>query len=522
MHREMRTWNTQIPESPERLDPVLRIMLQLYASQLAKIDSRMDKLWDVASDALLKSLYPECKRWPVPSYTVMHCDPIDPVVSIDPHTRFYYREKREGGQTFFFSAQREEKLVKAVLKQALLRVGSTVVDISPPVEGTPLRPPILELPFSRSTPGQIYLAIEHGDHAGNFAGSPVFLKGNDDVLNQTRWAKWYPSAASGQFYEDSGFCPGAECNIEDIISTGRTDSNDWGGLRSCADLFDQLENQFVIVPEAFANTWEIGPADPELSQLMTQSGIPGTPGTERCHWIRIDLPQGGDKRLLSAPLEVYFGAFIATNKNELTLFKHTGGNRVVEIELPESIDNVLDITTVVDSSGRDYLPHHIVKPGSTSGAYSLEDRDNRLVLWFDFSSTIETPPESLTVTYSVTAGTDANGIEAGQISDLYENHPGIAEAINLVPAGGAIPAKTEKQIVTEVSARLRSRDRALSFQEIGRWSTSFDPRIKGAQCVNGVERGPRGVHRCIIVTARVSAADFYSDDELERLLDLLA
>jgi hypothetical protein len=517
MHRELRVWNPQIPESPERLDPILRIVLQLYSNQLAKIDSRVDRLWDVASDSLLKSLYPECKRWPVPAYTVMRCEPVDPTVNIDPHTKFYYREKREGGQTFFFSAQREEKLVKAELKQALLRVGSTVVDITAPREGTPARPPIQELPFGKTTPGQIYLAIEHVDQPGDFANSPVFLRGNDDVLNQLRWAYWYPSSSSGAFYEDSAFCPGLTCSIDDMISTGRSDSSDWGGLRSSADLFKQLESGFAIIPEAFANTWEIGPREPELAELMTGSGIPALPDGDRFYWIRLDLPQGGDKRQLSLPLEAHFGAFIATNKNELTLFKHTGGNRVVEIELPEPIDHVLDVTSVVDSSGRDYQPHHVVQPGSSAGSYSFEDRENKLVLWFDFSSTIEAPPESLTVTYSITAGVAANGIEAGQITDLYENHPGIAEVENVISAGGAIPAKTEEQIVTEVSVRLRSRDRALSFSEIARWATGFDPRISNARSENGIQRSSGGVRRCIVVTVSVSGSDFYSDDELNLL-----
>jgi hypothetical protein len=101
MHRGMRAWNTQIPESPERLDPVLRILMQLYSHQLAHIDQRVEHVWSAAANSLIRSLCPECLRYPVPAFTVMQCDPLDPVVEVDIHTRFFYKERREGGQTFF-------------------------------------------------------------------------------------------------------------------------------------------------------------------------------------------------------------------------------------------------------------------------------------------------------------------------------------------------------------------------------------------------------------------------------------
>ena len=67
MHRELREWNPEIPESPERLDPILKILLQLYAHQLSKIDNKMEQVWQVATGSLIRSLSPESMRWPVPA-----------------------------------------------------------------------------------------------------------------------------------------------------------------------------------------------------------------------------------------------------------------------------------------------------------------------------------------------------------------------------------------------------------------------------------------------------------------------
>jgi hypothetical protein len=517
MHRELRAWNPQIPESPERLDPVLRLLLQLYSKQLAEIDGRIDMVWDVATNSLIRSLCPERMRWPVPAFTVIRCDPVDPVVEVDPHVKFFYKETREGGQTLFFSTLKTEKLISASVKHIILRVDDTLVDLSP-LTGEELQSstsrPRTALNAGRNY--RVYIGVDHSGTPADFTNAAVFLKGIPDVLKQLQWANWFPASHLGNFHEDSGFCPGLTGSLESLLAGGHQ-AAEWGGLRTATDLFKPLENSFVILPEKFTTTWELGPPDEQLTPLMSAAGIQLKPESEKLYWIRVDLPPGGDKAKLQSPFEIYFNCFVSVNKNELTLFKHTGGNRLVEVELPESITSLLEITSVVDSGGREYLPRHQVGAKSSSRYYTPEERDDKLVLWFDFSSVLEMPPDSLTINYSITAGVDANGIEAGKINDLYENHPGISSAVNIIPTGGAIPAKTEEQIISEVKSRLRNRDRSLSFQDIARWTMTFDPRIRSAAGESGVERTARGVRRCIVVKAVVDGAGFFSEDEVKLL-----
>jgi len=516
MHRGLRAWNPQIPESPDRLDPVLKILLQLYSHQLSKIDKKIGMVWDIATGSLIKSLCPESKRWPVPSFTVMRCTPTDPVVHVDPHTRFFYKEQRAGGQTFFFSPLRTERLVSATVKHILLKMGGTLVDLSPsPTEATTTHSRV-QTSFPGGGTGQIFIAIDHDGPPSSFKDNTLFLKGIPDALKQLRWSYWYPGANNGGFYEDSPFCPGLTSDIEQMFAVDGQ-ALDWGGLRNSTDLFKPLEDNFVLLPEKFTSTWEMGPPNEELVNLAQASGVSLSPDEENFLWIRLDLPAGGNKSSLQSPFELNFNCFVAVNKNELTLFKHTGGNRLVEIELPEDISRVLEIINVVDSNGRSYVASHEVLTDPSQRFYSLEERDNKLVLWFDFTPGIELPPDSITINYSVTTGVDANGIEAGKISELYESHPGITSTENIIPTTGAIPAKTEEQIITEVSARLRNRDRALSFAEISNWAKTFDPRIQKAECENGIERAERGVRRCIVVNMSINGADFYSDDEISLL-----
>jgi len=514
MHRELRSWNPSIAESPDRLDPILRILLQLYSHELARIDKRVTDLWEVATNSLIRSLNPECRRWPVPAYTVMRCDITDPVVEIDRHTRFFYREEREGGQTYFFAPLKSQRLIDAQVRHVYLRAGDHVVDLrSADATGSKSE---ADLPLSPTTPAQVYVGLEFKGKPADIGGCAVFLKGDRAALRQLRWGWWQPSAASGQFYEDVNFCPGLTNTIEDIVTFDRGDG-DWGGLRTGASLFGQLDDHYAVIPGNFASTWEMAPIDPDLAVQARRLGLE-TPGdSDRLYWIRVDLPPGGSKASLASRLELWFSTCVVVNLNELTLFKHTGGNRLIDMKISENIEQVFEVGAVTDSGGRHYLPRHRLHHDQSAGTYVIQEQRDRMVLWFDFSGQTGLPPDSLTVTYSVTAGTQANGIGVGKISDLYESHPGIEAAANLIPTTGAIPARSVQQIVDEVTARLRDRDRTLTFDEIIRWTGSFDPRIKSCRCRNGIERTDTGVRRCIVVALEIDKDQFCSDDEVALL-----
>jgi hypothetical protein len=517
MHRELRSFNQEVPESAERLDPILRILMQMYAGQLASIDGKVGHTWEVARSSLIRSMAPECRRWPVPAFTVMRCQPSDPAVEVDPNTRFYYKEKREGGQTLFFSPLRTEKILAAEVKHIYLKSGNALSDLGPNrPEGSTPSMGSAEL----TEAGQLFVGVAYQGPSANLTDAVVFLDGDPEALKQLRWSHWYPGNHFGSFYEDSDICPGLGAGLEDIFA-GNGQPLDWGGLRSTSDLFVPLADSFAVLPERFSSTWDPGPVADTVAALLQQHHLP-PPVEDSLYWIRIDLPPGGDRSKLLKPLGIYFDCFVVVNKTELTSFKHTGGNRLVEVELPDDIATIFEITSVTDSNNRDYAPTHQVLSEEAQAPYSLEERDQRLALWFDFTAEIDSPPDAIKVLYTVTAGVDANGIAAGKIIELYENHPGIDSAANLIPTGGAIPAKTEEQIVSEASSRLRSRDRALTFAEIANWAQSFDPRITAARCDNGVQRFERGVRRCIVVTVVADKDDFHSEDETGLLKQRLA
>ncbi len=516
MHRELRTWNRDIPESPDRLDPILKILMQMHAHQLSRLDSRINVVWDRAKESLIRTVCPESMRWPIPAITVMSCQPKDPAIEVDPHTRFFYKELRERGQTYFFSSMRKEKILSAEVKYMFMRSGDHFLDLAESAGGDG---PVMPAAHLFDHDCHLYLAIDYNGSPSNFGDVAIFLRGDPDALKQLQWGIWYPSTNFGSFHEDCGFCPGTGDALKRVFSQSGEQA-DWGGLRSTGDLFPSLANSFVCLPEQFISTWDVGPIEGKLLDFLNRTGHALASESGNLYWIRVDLPNKGRKQAFMEGLGIFFNCFVVANKNELTLFKHTGGYKLIEIELPDSLANVLGINRVVDSNGREYKSLHMTASRS-EGIYSLEERNDKLVLWFDYSNEIDRPPDSITVYYSVTAGVSANGIDSGEITELYESHPGIVSAKTVMPTGGAIPAKTAEQVATEVAARLRNRDRALSFTEITNWTMTYDPRIKGVTCSNSVERAEKGIRRCILVNVSVDNEKFYSAAEIDLLKERL-
>jgi len=513
LYRHLRHFDPTMPESAERLDPILRILLQANAFQLAQIHQRLDQTWNEATASLIKSICPESGHWPVPAHTIMRCTPVDDAVEVDTYTRFYYKEEREGGQTFYFSPLTATRVLAAAVAHIYLATDHTAIEAVPAgsAAGAPRR---TRTPADAADLRAIYIALSHQGLRSALDGAVAFLSGPPEIQGQLMWGEWTPGRLDGSFSGDARMCPGVDARWPGAADS---ESGDWGGLRRSEDIFVKHRNAFVKIPAAFASAWEPGPIDRRLRALCAAGGVAVPGDHERFYWIRIDLPPRGSRAAFAEPFDLCFDAVLAVNTHEQALFKHTGGNRLVEIEIPDDLGSVLEVSAVTDSAGKTYRASYEIGVSLDRNVYSLEARGDRLVLWFDFSESLDPPPDSITVAYTVTAGTAANGIGKGKITNLYESHPGLSRVANITPVSGAIPSKTEAQILAEVSARLRQRDRAMTFRDLETWALTFDPRIKRAEGRNSVERLNGGICRCVVVRIVIDAEDFHSEAEVDLL-----
>ncbi|MFQ6003299.1 MAG: hypothetical protein ACE5KJ_06090, partial [Candidatus Zixiibacteriota bacterium] len=511
--REMKYWFPEIPDSSDRLDPVLRLLLGAFAHQIEKLNQKINATWDQTFRSLVRTVFVEGLRWPVPASTVMKVDPTDEILELDTSVRFLYKDEKEE-RNFIFSPWGKVKLLKAELGLAYYSTGEDLFLLSSfgkdkyEKNGERRVVPLsnnIKASAQFSNQHTLYLGIRYNRSALDFSDVPIFFHTDEDALHQIRWGRWFLSSPDGYFFKESSFCPGvdAQQNLKSFDSPQKTFVF-LGGLGKSEDLFKSFADYFFYLPPSHLARWGSCQIPSDLQKFVS-AGLLGeqSKNSEKLFWIKIDLSEKGDKTSFADLKEIYFNCFLAINKKDLTFFKHTAGNQLLEVELPEECSTIFSIDSVVDSNNREYQNRLNLSFSKTPFSYITEERNGHVVLWFDFTNYPGSGPNSISVYYSTTFGSLGNGIEAGKIEQLWERHPGIRSVTNILPTSGGMPAKTTEELLLEVSSLLRNRGRAVSFEEIEYWTKLFDSRITSAECKNVIRMGPQGAFRCTRVNVRV-------------------
>ncbi|HEX7400805.1 MAG TPA: hypothetical protein VF369_01380, partial [candidate division Zixibacteria bacterium] len=461
-------------------------------------------------------------RWPIPAATVMQVDPTDDGVELDPSILFLYKDDKEQ-KNFIFSPTGKPRLLKAELVSVFYYSGQDLLPLiikadidKERMEKKPICSRETEkLSSSLSPEHGLYLSIRYNGSAMDFSKVPLFFMADEDTLHQIRWAKWYLSSSEGYFFEENSFCPGIHLQSSTKLFEYSRNFDFLGGVSMGEDLFRELMDGFFYLPTSLLTSWDKCPIPSDLQRFQPtntqqkQSTLP-----ERLYWIKIRLPEKGNENPWVSLKEVYLNCLVAINRKTSTVFKHTGGNQLLEIELPDECSSILTIDSVTDSNNREY--QNRLNLSSTSPfTYNTEERNGRMVFWFDFTDHPGSIPNSLSISYSSTFGSQANGIETGKIDQLWERHPGIRSVTNILPTTGGMPAKSQEELHSQISSLLRNRGRAVSFLEIEHWTNLFDSRITASECKNIVKKGSHGAVRCTQVNVRVNSGEFYSEEELK-------
>jgi len=520
--KEMKYWFPQIPASSDQLDPVLRLLLGTFAHQIERLNQKINATWDQTFVTLVRSVFAEGLRWPVPASTVMKVDPTDQILELDPTVRFLYRDEKEE-RNLIFTPLGKAKLLKAELALAYHLAEKNLIPLIPGGDEAETKggegngfANAAKVPRQSSPDHRLYLGIRYDGSSADFLNVPFFFHTNEEAIHQIRWSKWSLCSADGHFLEDGSFCPGVDSRqAPESLDASRKTFTFLGGMFDSTDLFKSLTDRFFYLPPTRLARWGKCPIPVDLQRFVSveslrEQGVEA----EKLLWIRIEFPERGDKSSFSRLKGVYFNCFVALNKNDLTSFKYTAGNQLLEVELPEESSTILGIDSVTDSNNREYQSRLDLSSAKTPFGYVTEERDGRLALWFDFTDYPGAIPNSVSVKYSTTVGPGGNGLEAGKIEQLWESHPGIKGVTNVLPTGGGMPAKTPEELLSEISSLLRNRGRAVSFEEIQRWTKLFDSRITSAECKNVIRKGPQGAFRRTQVNVKLEPGGFYSEDEL--------
>ncbi len=218
-------------------------------------------------------------------------------------------------------------------------------------------------------------------------------------------------------------------------------------------------------------------------------------------WLKAELANDekvGDLRKL-----VFFdtNTMILINRRKTHRNKYTMGQPVLEIDLFEysgeaqndPAKKLFSIERVWDSHDQQYVSHLDLTAFSNPHKYMIVEEDQALKIKFDFSTTAKEPPDYVVVEFSLTEGSDGNGIGAETELRLVRAHPQLHSPRNLVASTGGSDAKTDDEVKRMTGFFLRNHGVALSEGEIEYLAKNFDNRIIEAHAKRGVARTAGGL-----------------------------
>jgi hypothetical protein len=143
-------------------------------------------------------------------------------------------------------------------------------------------------------------------------------------------------------------------------------------------------------------------------------------------------------------------------------------------------------------------------------------------------SLIVTPPETgqvpdrFSLSYRISSGDAANGIDPGLLNSLYNPHPGVESVINIIATRGGTSARSFNDMIKVFPRVLQSYNRAVVPSDFESLAIAFDKRIIAARATNGsIERD--GVLRgCIEIELDMGGYSFDLEEEESLFLSRLS
>ncbi len=246
-------------------------------------------------------------------------------------------------------------------------------------------------------------------------------------------------------------------------------------------------------------------------------------------WLKAELANDekvGDLRKL-----VFFdtNTMILINRRKTHRNKYTMGQPVLEIDLFEysgeaqndPAKKLFSIERVWDSHDQQYVSHLDLTAFSNPHKYMIVEEDQALKIKFDFSTTAKEPPDYVVVEFSLTEGSDGNGIGAETELRLVRAHPQLHSPRNLVASTGGSDAKTDDEVKRMTGFFLRNHGVALSEGEIEYLAKNFDNRIIEAHAKRGVARTAGGLVPSVMVGVKLNPDLKISEEEQRYLIQRL-
>ena len=543
----LRYWGYQIPSGEKQMDPALLLMLKAFAFHTTSTEDKLKDAGNNIIDTFVSNFFVTGIRRPVPAFTMMSCRCLDKRARIDSDTEFVCTVGGAQTRDYSFYPLYPQEILDVYADVTLftsgeyLRVLKALPDEAAKWEESLDSPSYRNMKRNPPPPlgGTIWIGLKVGLPLEEIPGIPIYTGPDYDNGKMLNWIDWQvvssaktPTFKPGQFQDQLEIFEHLDIRELEVESSfqSRLYSSDFlvsGKLLWHFKHYLAPAKNFVYVPGKYIES-----AEKMIIPLAVQnkfSHMDFAKLTTPRVWLKAELANDekvGDLRKL-----VFFdtNTMILINRRKTHRNKYTMGQPVLEIDLFEysgeaqndPAKKLFSIERVWDSHDQQYVSHLDLTAFSNPHKYMIVEEDQALKIKFDFSTTAKEPPDYVVVEFSLTEGSDGNGIGAETELRLVRAHPQLHSPRNLVASTGGSDAKTDDEVKRMTGFFLRNHGVALSEGEIEYLAKNFDNRIIEAHAKRGVARTAGGLVPSVMVGVKLNPDLKISEEEQRYLIQRL-
>lgn len=361
-------WGVSINEIETSFDPVVSLLISSCASEISKIQSRLNESQSKVTEKLIELMTPETTYESKPAHAILYVNPQDSYVNLNSEYLFYYKRKDTNKnnvnlQNIFFSPVQDFQLIRADVKY--LVCGNLFKTFNQSEGHTQNSIKINEADLSNST---ILLGIESDLNSLNL-NNVSFYFNCDDIEHSNffyhylKYSKW--SINNHDLDITSGFYNSDKVQKNDISSIFDNSSDKSNKINKQTLNFYQ---KFYVTIKDNTVFDKSKPCD-KIKKLLNSNNLKID---SNITWIKIVFPEEINNKALQS-IFISLNATPVLNK-ELKSFSYQMRS-IVNIVPVNSDGYFFDIKSITNTNGKTYQLKNKNVNGSTKGTYFVRDRN---------------------------------------------------------------------------------------------------------------------------------------------------
>ncbi|UCE67672.1 MAG: hypothetical protein JSU85_06610 [Candidatus Zixiibacteriota bacterium] len=507
--------------SPQQIDPVVHMMFRALAGKLKDVNDKINDISESIISDLACRIFFDGLLHPIPSSTILKFSTGSSITGVDILTEScWVNTSIQPSVTFYFSPVEPKELypVEAAFAFSIGAEGINILWTNPEWEG---RGEFLgHFEMEKTTSGTVdkdYIYIGLISKAPDLAvpQTDIFIQGSAVLLEYLRWSRWRFTGTGGVFgdpvvsgQEKLNKIRGGHANPELSV---------WGHNYYPFEHKEEYQEYYFDVRKGMA-----GDTPLQLRQILSGASVKLLDNLGPLYWIQVQ----SDRKIPLQEIKSFelaaTNCVVGLNAHYLKQNYFYHGPGPMEIRPQNTADEIFEIVSLDDNQGREYANVYTASGDGGNENYFIPRIDGNVL------SLIVNPPESgpipdrFSLSYRISSGEIANGINAGLLNSLYNPHPGIESVINITKTRGGTSARSFKDMIKAFPRVLQSHNRAVVPSDFESLAISFDKRIVSAEARPGsVERD--GVLRgCIEVEVDMGGFSFDLTEEGSLFLTRLA